>query len=180
MINHIISECSKLAQKEYKTRHNWMTKVIYREMCKKSQFDYTNKWYMPNPASVLENDTNKLLGDFDIICISKSLNIGQKTTQLQQQQQQQQKMRSSKLVDFTVPADIRIKLKESEKKDKYLDLAKELKKKTNYGTWRWQLCQSWWVLLVPKGLEILPKVWKEDWMSWKSEDESRLSRLQHC
>ena len=25
-INHIISKCSKLAQKEYKTRHNWVGK----------------------------------------------------------------------------------------------------------------------------------------------------------
>ena len=31
-------------------------------------------------------------------------------------------------MDFTVPADNRIKLKESEKKDKYLDPARELKK----------------------------------------------------
>ena len=28
MINHIISECSKLTQKEYKTRHDWVGKVI--------------------------------------------------------------------------------------------------------------------------------------------------------
>ena len=27
-VNYIISECSKLAQKEYKTRHNWVGKVI--------------------------------------------------------------------------------------------------------------------------------------------------------
>ena len=33
-------------------------------------------------------------------------------------------------MDFVVPADHRIKLKEREKKDKYLDLARELKKKT--------------------------------------------------
>ena len=36
-----------------------------------------------------------------------------------------------KIVDFTVPADHRINLKESEKKDKYLDLARELKKLWN-------------------------------------------------
>ena len=30
--------------------------------------------------------------------------------------------------DFTVPADFRVKLKESEKRDKYLDHARELKK----------------------------------------------------
>ena len=34
-------------------------------------------------------------------------------------------------MDFAVPADHRIKLKEYEKKDKYLDLAKELKKLWN-------------------------------------------------
>ena len=31
-------------------------------------------------------------------------------------------------MDFPVPGDYRVKLKESEKKDKYLDLARELKK----------------------------------------------------
>ena len=43
------------------------------------------------------------------------------------------KKRTSKIVDFAVPADHRIKLKECEKKDKYLDLARELK---NYGICR--------------------------------------------
>ena len=36
-----------------------------------------------------------------------------------------------KVVDFAVPVDHRIKLKESEKRDKYLDLARELKKLWN-------------------------------------------------
>ena len=35
------------------------------------------------------------------------------------------------MVDFAVPADHRIKLKECENKDKYLDLARELKKLWN-------------------------------------------------
>ena len=64
-INHIISKCSKLAQ-EYKTRHDWLGKVIHWQMCKKLKFDHTNKWYMHSPAAVLENDTHKLLWDFDI------------------------------------------------------------------------------------------------------------------
>ena len=38
------------------------------------------------------------------------------------------KKRICKIVDFAVPADHRIKLKECEKRDKYLDLARELKK----------------------------------------------------
>ena len=120
-INHIISECTKLAQKEYKTRHDWVGKVIQWEMCKKFKFDHTNKWYMHNPASVLENDTRKLLWDFDIHTVHlisarrPDLIIINK------------KKRTGKIVDFAVPADNRIKLKGCEKKDKYLDLPKELK-----------------------------------------------------
>ena len=64
-INHIISECSKLAQ-EFKVRHDWVDTVIHREMCKKFEFDHTNKCYMHNPAPVLENETHKLLWDFNI------------------------------------------------------------------------------------------------------------------
>ena len=80
---------------------------------------------MHNPASALENATHKLLWDFnlqtdhliparrpDLIIINK-------------------KKRTCKIVDFAVSADHRIKLKEYEKKDKYLDLARELKKLWN-------------------------------------------------
>ena len=66
-INHIISECSTLAQKEYKARHDWVGNVIHREMCKKFEFDHTNKWYVHNPAPVLENNTHKLPWYFDIL-----------------------------------------------------------------------------------------------------------------
>ena len=37
-------------------------------------------------------------------------------------------------MNFADPADHKIKLKESEKKDKYLDLAREQK---NCGIWKW-------------------------------------------
>ena len=43
-------------------------------------------------------------------------------------EKKKEKKGTCKIVDFAVPADYRIKLKESEKKDKYLDLARELKK----------------------------------------------------
>ena len=124
MINHIICKCSKLALKEYEARHDWVDKVIHSEMCKKFKFDRTNKWYMHNPAPHLENDTHKPLWDFNIqtdhliptrrsglIIINK-------------------KRRICKIVDFAVPTDHRINLEECEK-DKYLDLARELKKLRN-------------------------------------------------
>ena len=81
---------------------------------------------MHNPEPVRENDTHKLLWDFDIqtdhLISARRLDliiINQK------------KKRICKIVDFAVPADHRIKLKECEKRDKYLDLARELKKLWN-------------------------------------------------
>ena len=61
------------------------------------------------------------------------------------------KHRICPIVDFAVPADHRMKIKESEKKEKYLDLAKELKK-NKIKRWRW--CQLWLVHLgqSPRGL----------------------------
>ena len=126
----------QIAGKDCKTRHGWVDKVIHWEMCKKFQFDRTNKWYMHNLAAVLENDTQKLPRGFDIQTDHLILASKPDLTIIYN------KKRTCKIVDFAVPADHRIKLKESEKKDKYLDLARELKK---YGTWRWQLYQSWLV-----------------------------------
>ena len=60
----------------------------------------------------------------------QSPNLGQKTRP-NKNQQQKKKKRTCKIMDFAVPADHRIKLKECEKKDKYLDLARELKKLWN-------------------------------------------------
>ena len=65
-ITHILSECGKLGQREYKTKCDWVGKVIHRELCRKFQFGQRNKWYMHKPASLLKNETHKLLWAFDI------------------------------------------------------------------------------------------------------------------
>ena len=81
---------------------------------------------MHNPAAVLENETYKLLWDFyiqtDHLISARRPDLIKK---------RKKKKRTCKIVDFAVPADHRIKLKESEKKDKYLNLARELKKLWN-------------------------------------------------
>ena len=81
---------------------------------------------MHNPAPVLENwHTQTPMG---LWYTNGSPNLGQKTRPYNNQQK---KKNISKIVDFAVPADHRIKLKECEKRDKYLDLARELKKLWN-------------------------------------------------
>ena len=120
-INHIKSKCSKIALKEYKTRHDWVGKVIHWAMCKKSKFDHTNKWYMHNSTPVQENDTHKIQWDFDI---QTDYLISARRPYLITINK---KKRTCKIVDLASPFDHRVKLKENEKKDKYLDLARELK-----------------------------------------------------
>ena len=53
-------------QKDYKTRHGCVSKVIHWKLFKKSKFDYMNEWYMYKPESILENETHKILWDFQI------------------------------------------------------------------------------------------------------------------
>ena len=81
---------------------------------------------MHNPAPVLENDTHKLQWNFDI-------HTGHliSTRRPDLMITNKKKKRIFKIVDFAVPADHRIKLKECEKKAKYLDLVRELKKLWN-------------------------------------------------
>ena len=66
MLSHIINKYSKLVLDKYKTRHDWVSKVIYRELCKKFKFDHMIKWYVYNPESLVENEMHKLLWDFEI------------------------------------------------------------------------------------------------------------------
>ena len=93
-----------------------------------------NKRYKHNLAFVLKNETHKLLMDFNI---ETDHLISSRRSGLIIINQKKRK-RIYKIVDFAVPADQRVKLKEIEKKDKYLDLARELK---NCGTWKWRLYQ---------------------------------------
>ena len=80
---------------------------------------------MHNPESVLENETHKILSNFEI------QTDHQTTRPIDSQQQQQQQQRICRIVNIGIPIDYRVKLKKSEKKDKYLDLARERKKLWN-------------------------------------------------
>ena len=81
---------------------------------------------MHNPAPLLENDTHKPLWDFNIH--TDHLIPARRPDLIKIKKK---KKKTCKTVDLAVPADHRIKLKECEKKDKYLNLARELKKLWN-------------------------------------------------
>ena len=121
-INHLTNECAKMAQKEYKRWHDLVGKKIHWEVCRKFGIEVSKKWYQYEPETVVENENSKILWDMniqtdhviearrpDMVVIDKAKNHCQ-------------------IIDFAVPYDSRVEQKELEKKEKYQDLARELKK----------------------------------------------------
>ena len=106
----------------YKIWHDSVGKVIHWELCKKFNFHHTTKWYMQKSEPVLVNDTQRILWNFEVqtdhLIPARRPNLVLIDN----------KKRNCHLVDFAVQADHRVKMKESEKIDKYLDLARELRK----------------------------------------------------
>ena len=82
---------------------------------------------MHNPASVPENETQKHLWDFEIE--TDHLMLARRPDVIIIKK----KARTCRIVDFALSVDHKVKLKESEKNDKYLDLARGLKK---FETWK--------------------------------------------
>ena len=119
-VMHILSECEKLAQGEYKKRHDRVASIIHWELCGYHGFQRSKNWFEHHAQPVLENSDVKILWDFnmhtdriiearrpDIVVVNK--------------------MDSETLIiDIAVPCDYRVKEKESEKIEKYQDLALEL------------------------------------------------------
>ena len=85
----------------------------------KLKFDHTNKWYKYNSESILENDTQKLLWDFDV-------QMDHQTIRLYNNQQKRDHLQDWGLCS---PGRPQSKIeKKWAKKHKYLDLPRELKK----------------------------------------------------
>ena len=85
--------------------HDWVGKVINCELYKKLKFCYTIKLYMRKPESVVENEMPKIFWDFEI---QTDPLIPTRRPDLVMI-----KKRSCWLVDFAVPADNWVKIKEN-------------------------------------------------------------------
>ena len=99
---------------------------------------------MHNPEFVQENETHKILWDFEI---QTNHLISARRQHLVIVKKKKKNLLNSRLF---VPADHRVKLKESEKRHKYLDIARELKKLSNRK-----------VMVIPIVIGALGKVTKE-------------------
>ena len=121
-IDHVVSGCSKLAQKEYERSHDKLGKIVYWKLSRKCNFEAGNKWYEHEPESVLETEYYKILWDFSIQTyhVIEAWRLHLVVVD--------KKRRTCKIIDFVVPGDSRIEEKEKEKIEKYQDLRRELQK----------------------------------------------------
>jgi len=59
-VNLIVSGCLKLAQKEYKKRHDKVARAIHRDLLGKCGLDRSDKWYNNVPESISENENYRI------------------------------------------------------------------------------------------------------------------------
>ena len=121
-IVHVIAECKKFAQKEYKQRHDNIARIVHLELCQKFELLGKIKWYNHRPESVMENDRVKVFWDFNI-----------QTDHVIQHRRPDivivhKVERKCQLTDIAVPGDKRVEMKEQEKIENYNELKREIKK----------------------------------------------------
>ena len=105
----VVSGCSKLAQKEYKRRHDNLGKIVHWKLARKCNFEAGDKWHEHEPESVLENEDYKFLRDFNIQTdVIEAWRLGLVVVD--------KKRDTCKIIDFAVFGDSRIQEKEKEKK----------------------------------------------------------------
>ena len=119
-IDHLVSSCSYLAQKEYKRRHDCIASLVHYMLAKQSGFTVPEVWWRYSPPRVCDNSEYKLLWDFSIISdVSLQHNRPDITFVLK-------KSNEVFLIDIAVPGDSRLSHKCAEKHSKYVDLKIEV------------------------------------------------------
>ena len=121
-VQHIICECKKLAQREYKRRHDTVAKLVHWKLCEKHDLVRTEKWYEHCPEGIVEDDDVKLLWDMNIQC-DNVIEARRPDLVLVDK-----KKKSCVIIDIAVPGDCRIREKEMEKIEKYQNPKIELKR----------------------------------------------------
>ena len=60
-VEHLVSGCEKLAQKECKRRHDNVAKKVNWDLCKKNRLEHREKWYEHVLEGAVENEEVKML-----------------------------------------------------------------------------------------------------------------------
>ena len=119
-IDHVVSGCSVLAQKEYIHRHDRICTYLHYSILKHFGFSVPDKWYTHVPAAVTQIGEITVLYNEQVhtdrtIPANKPDIIVRNNTQ-----------RTCQIIEVAVPMDINVEKKEVEKNLKYVDLSIEI------------------------------------------------------
>ena len=64
--SHVVSECEKLAQKEYKRKQDNVARIVHWKLCGNCNLKRSEKWYEHTPEGVVENKEVKIAIPGDI------------------------------------------------------------------------------------------------------------------
>ena len=67
-VRHLTSGCKKLAQREYKSRHDNVTRIVHWTLCRKYGLERAAHWYDHALKGVAESDEIRMLWDFMMQC----------------------------------------------------------------------------------------------------------------
>ena len=67
-VSHLTSEYSKLAQHDYKRRHDNVVRYVHWQLCGKAELERADKWYNHTLERVVENEGFKVMWDFNVQC----------------------------------------------------------------------------------------------------------------
>ena len=121
-VEHILNGCQKLANSEYKLRHDRVAAAIHWAMCIDCGFDTSSPWYLHYAEKVLENANYKILWDFLIQC-DRSIEACKPDLVLVNKH-----LKEAYIVDVAVPKDRLVSDREADKVQKYQDLRREIKR----------------------------------------------------
>ena len=121
-VAHIVSGCSKFAQKEYKRRHDCVARALHWDLCRVYDIQTTQKWYEHQPEGVLKKENVKILWDFNIHA-DEEIQARRPDIVVHDKSN-----KSCYVIDVAIPGDARVGQKEAEKIEKYSDLRTELQK----------------------------------------------------
>ena len=120
-ICHIVSECEKLAQKEYNRRHDNVARIVHWKFCGKCNLKRSEKWYEHAPHSVVENEEITILWDVMIQCDRE---IRARKPDIAEVNKNE---RSCAIIDIAIPGALQVSEKEKEKIERYQEQKTEIK-----------------------------------------------------
>ena len=144
-VKHLATGCEKLAQREFKRKHNNVATKVRWDLCKKSRLEHAEKWYEHIPEEAVENEEVKVLWDISVQCDNV---IEARRADIILIEKKEWK---GIIIDIAVAADVRVGEKEREKLEKYQDLKREIGR-----LWRLKM-----VDVVPVVIGALGRITKE-------------------